>query len=92
MDQSRSPLHITSDGTGVGTHVTTADGVEIKGITGGSIWLDPIGVNTIDLEITQPCVEGDARVNRITFCCPVCAGAIEHQCPGATEPRTIGGN
>lgn len=75
-------VHITSDGTGSTSYVSTAYGDLIQA-SEATIHIAANEINTVDLTLTMPSVDIKARPRTITFTCPCCGEQMSHNCQGA---------
>lgn len=79
---------IHSDGTGPGTVIIDEDGNKLEGVLDVTIRMHAGEYNTADLEIIAPQTQVQAKVDEVSFLCPVCEEYQTHQCHPATLSGT----
>lgn len=75
-------VHISSDGTGGSTRITTASGQELKAVK-AVVNLEVNSANTVELELWLPSVDIKATPHVTNFNCPCCGEIMYHNCQGA---------
>lgn len=83
------PVRVVSDGNGVDTAITLADGTVLEGVTSLTLWMEPFELNRVDLTVVGVSVDIKAHVDSVDMNCPVCGDAVEHRCK--TLPTTMSG-
>jgi hypothetical protein len=81
-------VRIQSDGNGMDTVITDADGKVIDGVTEASIYLAANELNEVSLTLLAPRIDAHGTVTSVTLLCPICTETVEHECP----PATMGGS
>lgn len=88
MAKESRQVRIQSDGNGMDTVISDADGKVIDGVTEASIYLAANELNEVSLTVLAPRVDAHGVVTGVTLLCPVCTEHVEHECP----PATLGGS
>ena len=92
--KTSGPLRIQSDGNGMDTVISFADGTALDGVSSMTIWFEPNELNRVSLDIVASVVDAHAYPDSVTLHCPMCGEEVEHPCrtdPSVT-PRTVGGH
>lgn len=88
MARESRQVRIQSDGNGMDTVISDADGRVIDGVTEATVYLAANELNEVSLTLVAPRVDAHGNVTSVTLLCPICTEQVKHECP----PATLGGS
>ena len=78
---AKRQVRIQSDGTGVDTVVTTAEGAKLHPGS-ATIWIEHGAANRVELGFDGPALDVHAILHETSMTCPVCSHTDTHHCRG----------